>query len=350
MIAEVDAVAYHLDMFNKNLIKIIKAIDLLAGSGGTTVEALERELDLGRRSVFRLLDTLENELGFPIIRSREEFGGVTTYTLMDRFVTKLSNVSLPKLDLSLQEATLLYFLLSRDAVFAGSEVEEDLSSIRAKLRILLPAKLSGSATDAELESLFAVSTNAVKSYAGKEHLLDTIFDAVKARQSCRLLYRAASSEQPKSYEIHPLQLVDHRGGLYLFIRIPKHDSIRIVAVDRIESIELLATTFEYPADFNAESLLASAFDLTFGDPITAAFRFSPKAARYATERQYGGERSIETNSDGSITMTLATSGQEDLLRWIIGFGPDAEILSPPAFREEARSRLSATLARYGDAR
>lgn len=350
MIAEVGTVAYHLDMFNKNLIKIIKAIDLLAGSGGTTVEELERELDLGRRSVFRLLDTLENELGFPIIRSREEFGGVTTYKLMDRFVTRLSNVSLPRLDLSLQEATLLYFLLNRDAVFAGSELEEDLSSLRSKLRTLLPAKLSGPAGDAELDSICAASANAVKSYAGKEHLLDTIFDAVKARRSCLLRYQAASSGETKTYEVHPLQLVDHRGGLYLFIRIPKHESIRIVAIDRIESIDLLDSTFEYPADFDAESLLASAFDLTFDDPVTATIRFSPRAARYATERRLGGECKIEEHPDGSITLTIATSGREDLLRWILGFGAEAEVLSPEDFRAEARTRISAMLELYGDAR
>lgn len=342
--------AYHLDMFNKNLIKIIKAIDLMAGSGGTTIEALEREMDLGRRSVFRLLDTLENELGFPIIRSREDFGGVTTYKLMDRFVTRLSNVSLPKLDLSLQEATLLYFLLNRDAVFAGSELEEDLSSLRSKLRTLLPAQLSGPETDAELDSLCAASTSAVKSYAGKEHLLDAIFDAVKGRCSCMLRYRAASTGEVKSYEADPLKLVDHRGGLYLFIRIPKHDSIRIVAIDRIEAIELLETAFEYPSDFDAEALLGSAFDLTFGDPITAMILFSPKAARYATERQFGGERHVEEQTDGSIMLTLNTSGREDLLRWVIGFGSEAEILSPKDFREEARAMVAATLARYGDDR
>jgi hypothetical protein len=67
MVAEALVMAYLLPMFNKNLIKIIKAIDLLATPGGTTVEALQNKLELSRRSVFRLIETMTSELGLPML-------------------------------------------------------------------------------------------------------------------------------------------------------------------------------------------------------------------------------------------------------------------------------------------
>lgn len=66
---------------------------------------------------------------------------------MDRFVTRLSNVALPRLSLSLQEATLLYFLLGRDEVFRDSEIAADLASI------LLPENIVSPTADARLEAL-----------------------------------------------------------------------------------------------------------------------------------------------------------------------------------------------------
>jgi hypothetical protein len=110
-----------------------------------------------------------------------------------------------------------------------------------------------------------------------------------------------------------LKAFEHRGGLYLFARLPKHDIIRILAVDRILTAKLLDTTFVYPSDFDAESLLTSAFDLTLNDPITASIRFSPKDAPYVRERRWSDDQSIVDHGDGSCTLTLSTSGTRDLL-------------------------------------
>jgi len=338
--------SYSLAMFNKNLIKLIRAIDLLAASGGTTVEELCDELELSRRSVFRMIKTMREELNFPIEDDRSEFGGKTRYWLMDRFVTRLSNVTLPRLSLSLQEATLLYFLLGRDEVFRDSEIAADLASLRDKLGVLLPKNIVSPTADARLDSLFAASPGAMKSYAGKEHLLDTVFDALEQRLECVLSYRSPSRQEAKSYTIQPLKLVEHRGGLYLFIRIPKHDSIRIIALDRIDYIELSDRGFSYPEGFDAEALLDSAFDLTFDDPITAVIRFSAKDALYVKERRYGGEASFEEHPDGSLNMTITTSGRDDLLRWILSFGAGAEILAPSELRERARGELTRACSQY----
>ena len=47
-------------------------------------------------------------------------------------------------------------------------------------------------------------------------------------------------------------------------------------------------------------------------------------------------RSTEAHPDGSITLTLSTSGSRDLLRWLLSFGSGAEIISPPSLRDALR--------------
>ena len=335
-------------MYDRNLIQIIKSLTLISRSEGATINQLVLALDTSRRTVFRILKTLSEELDFPLTTTREDFGGETTYFLEAGFAYKLSNVNLPRLSLSLTEASLLYFLLGRDTLWARTDFSPDLASLKDKLSAFLPTAFLTKHADARLDSIFAASPAALKSYEGLEPLIDTVLDALEYRLCCSLSYKRAGNNEARSFDIHPLKIIEHRGGLYLFVRIPKHDSIRIIAIDRIISVEVSTDTFDYPEDFDAEALLATAFDLTFDDPVTATIRFSAKDAPYVKERRYSREQVFEDHPDGSTTLTITTSGSEDLLRWILSFGSGAEVLSPPELRQRAASEIAKARSLYPD--
>jgi predicted DNA-binding transcriptional regulator YafY len=327
--------AYSFSTYGKNISKILRAIDLLARPHGVSNKELASHLGLSSRSVFRLLSTL-SDLGFPLTDEREGFGSETRHYLLESFVRKLPNLSMPQVALSPRESLVLYFLLARDSIFADSEVERDLASLKAKLAALLPSPtstVSGGRAAMPLSSLFTSSPNGLKSYAGHDAILDTLLDGLEQLRALHITYSSPNTSSTKSYQVHPLKLFEHRGGLYLFVRLPKHEVIRILAVDRIKGAKLLDTVFAYPQDFDAEALLASAFDLTLGDPVTASIRFSPVDAAYVRERHWSDDQSIDDHPDGSCTLTLSTSGTRDLLRWLLSFGSGAEILSPPSLRD-----------------
>lgn len=329
---------YSFSAYGKNISKILRAIDLLARPQGASNKELAEHLGLSMRSVFRLLSTLQ-DLGFPLTDQREAFGGETRHYLLESFVRKMPNLNLPQITLSSRESLFLYFLLARDSIFADSEVERDLSSLKAKLSALLPTvttSLSGGRLARPLASLFTSSPNGLKSYSGHDAILDTLLDGLEQLRTLHITYRSASRQTTKSFTIHPLKAFEHRGGLYIFAQLPKHNLIRILAVDRIRTAKLLDTTFVYPSDFDAESVLASAFDLTLNDPVTASIRFSPKDAPYVRERRWSDDQSIVDHGDGSCTLTLSTSGTRDLLRWLLSFGSGAEVLSPPELRDALR--------------
>ena len=311
--------SYSFSTYGKNISKILKAVDLLARPQGATNKELASLLGLSSRSVFRLLSTL-SDLGFPLTDERDSFHGETRHFLLESFVRKLPNLSMPQVSLTPRESLVLYFLLARDSIFADSEVEHDLASLKSKLAALLPAATatpSGGHTAMPLSSLFTCSPNGNKSYAGHDAILDTILDGLQQLRALNITYLSPKHETKKSYQVHPLKLFEHRGGLYLFVRIPKHNVIRILAVDRIKVAKLLDTVFAYPQDFDAEALLASAFDLTLDDPVTASIRFSSQDAPFVRERHWSDDQTFVTHPDGSITLTLSTSGSRDLLRWLL---------------------------------
>ena len=72
----------------------------------------------------------------------------------------------------------------------------------------------------------------------------------------------------------------------------------------------------------------SAFQITFGDPIEAKIWFSKDQTRYIEERTWSSNQSIEKQTDGSIILTIKTSGIFDLKKWVLSFGANAKVIEP----------------------
>jgi len=106
----------HTGFFTKALSNIITAIELLASPEGTTIVELVKSLSLTRRSVFRMLRTIEHDLNIPIITDRKAFGGVATYRLMPGLVERLSHIVTPSVILSFRQ-TILFYLILKDEIF-----------------------------------------------------------------------------------------------------------------------------------------------------------------------------------------------------------------------------------------
>jgi predicted DNA-binding transcriptional regulator YafY len=96
--------------FTNSLIHAVEAVSLMASPQGTTVEELSRRLQINRRSVFRLIKTMEHDLSIPVVISRNVFGGHATYRLTPSFIDRISNIRLPPL--TSNQAALVYMVLS----------------------------------------------------------------------------------------------------------------------------------------------------------------------------------------------------------------------------------------------
>jgi predicted DNA-binding transcriptional regulator YafY len=160
--------------------------------------------------------------------------------------------------------------------------------------------------------------------------------AILGRTTCRISYTSFSDKNIKenSYEINPLYFFERDGGLYVFVVVTHYNNIRLLAVERIKQIDLTEKTFEWPEDFDPEELLNKAFGLNWDESFTAKIKFPASQARYIRERKWAEQQKIDEMSDGSIILTLETSGRYDIKRWVMSFGSDAELLEPNDLRDE----------------
>ena len=287
----------------RNLEKLIRAVNLLSRSSGATIEDLQEHLGLSRRSVYRMLDTLQ-ETGFPVYDDRRPSERAKRWMLDEDYVEKLPNVSLPKIHLSIEEMILLSYIFSKRRLLADTELDKKLTALKAKFLSL--ARFSGfdSAAFNKLDSLFIKSRGFTKDYTKKEGIIETLFDAIIGQQTCEVTYHAFSSNEVKKFRIDPLKLVEHDGGLYVFVRITRYGSIRILAVERIKELSSVNERYEYPQDFDPDTLLESSFKLTFDDPVELTVWFSKEQARYVEERRWSPDQRFEKQTDGSIVLKM----------------------------------------------
>lgn len=85
--------------------------------------------------------------------------------------------------------------------------------------------------------------------------------------------------------------------------------------------------------------MENAFGLFYDDPFTLKVRFPAEEVRYIKERQWSKDQEITELEDGSIVLTMKTSGWYDVMRWVFSFGPNAEVIEPKEMRDEIKKRL-----------
>ncbi|WP_330203417.1 WYL domain-containing protein [Cyanobacterium sp. Dongsha4] len=72
---------------------------------------------------------------------------------------------------------------------------------------------------------------------------------------------------------------------------------------------------------------------------TVKVKFNAQTAPFIRERKWHPSQEIEEHQDGSLTLSLESSGLNNLKRWILGYGSGAVALEPPELVELVRNEI-----------
>jgi len=330
-------------MRGKNLIKLLKALELLSKPEGTTIEDMGVQLGIDRRSVYRLINVVE-ELGFPLYDDKIPLEKEKRWKLEESYLKKLPNMKIPDVNLTLLEIISLYLMRSEASLLKGTELQKHTRSAFGKFSLFLPKEAFSKLN--KIKALFVSASKFVKDYSGKEEIIDQLMDAMLKNETCYLTYHSFYDDKIKNFKIDPLHFFENDGGLYLLVNTTTFGDIRTLAIERIQEIAKTGSSFEYPEDFDPEKLLESAFEIVYEDPVKAKIWFSADQARYIKERKWSENQKIIDQEDGSIILSMETSGWWDVKRWVLSYGCDARVLEPQQLRETVATELEATFSHY----
>lgn len=305
-------------------------INLMQRAKGATVLEICKALECDRHT-FYVQKKRMDQFGIPLY-SKDDYSGNTNSKRW--FIDPEWSNSTPVV-LEPHDRLLLRMLLSRTRLFESSETKKMIQVIKQKIeRSLLGDKKT------RIKTTYS-NFKGIKNYSGKEKIMEILMDCLETRHLATVTYQAAQSNELKTYDIEPYTLVEHGNSLYVIVAITKHNrNIRILAVDRILDLKKHATErFDYPEGFDPDAYLNLSFGIFIEEPIRVIVRFSADTAIYARERTWGTDQTEEITEDHSLILSFTAAGKDEIKRWILSFGPSAQVLNPPELIESVKKDL-----------
>lgn len=171
-----------------------------------------------------------------------------------------------------------------------------------------------------------------------EGLFDRVVQAIRARRTCEVTYRNAKGEE-KTYLFDPYALIARDPHLYLVganhnSRKAGFDPIKELRLDQILDLKLTTARFQKP-HFDVKAYAQSRFRAFSGEgaAVRVRVRFSPEKAGYIRRTKRHPTQTVEELSDGSVIWQVEVPLSEDLVHFIVGYGPHARVLEPEALRQ-----------------
>ena len=163
-------------------------------------------------------------------------------------------------------------------------------------------------------------------------VLATLRRARADRRPCRFGYLKAGDDAPELRRLHCYALVHAEGAWYAAGHDPDADGHRNFRLDRILGIESDGEprAYEIPEDFEPGELLEGA--RLFQPPESGEFdpveiRYLPRVATWIREQWRG-----ESDPDGSYRVRHRVGNPDWVVRHVLQYGADAEVIGPPEMR------------------
>ena len=301
------------------------------GDHGARPEEIAAAIGMSRRTVYRDLQALQEEMEVPLW-SDEGRWGVSEKGF------------LPPLKLTLAEA-MAVFLSARLMARFADEYDPDLAGAFQKVAVGLPPVLA----DHVARTLEVMARRPLdERMRGHVRLLT---QAWADRRIVKITYDPAAYDPgrpPREARVHPylIEPSSTTHALYLIGFDEARGAVRTFKIERILSVEPTTRTFEAP-EVGVVEQAGRAWDIIADQAeVEVVLRFGPAVASRVAEATWHPTQRLEPEGDGSLVWRAIVPGTVEIRFWILSWGPDVEVLSPPELRTEIAERLRAAARTY----
>ncbi len=352
-----------------DLTERMAVIPLLIAERSRSQRELAELLHVNSKTIRRDLDIVTRH--YPIVSVREE--KEVRYRFSDDYRYQPPDLTPPEL------ATLLLAqesIATTGLTTAGSPFAKYGRSLLAKVRASLPTTLREK-LDA-LAMVLGSATVPAKDFTPYSATIDCLTTAAVDHRRVAINYYTLARGANTERKVDPYCIyVDPDGATLKLVGFDHYrNQITPFAIDHIRSISETEESFERPEDFDLREYLAeNCFNGIHGAPVTVRLRASGVTARVFAERTFhrsqrligrtphtatvtepravatrsrdaSGSTGANMEASETTTIEMRVAGGRGLVRFILGWGPDVEVLSPRELRDEVANAHGRSLSIY----
>ena len=241
-----------------------------------------------------------------------------------------SDSFLPPLNFDLEEFLCIRMVIESSPLNETRKYREILQKVRAKVEARLPEAV-------KKESRFAPPTTHLDIPVSHEQDKCERFHGLieKATENhCCLKLTYSSVQSGLSERVVEPYFIIFRGRAFYFVaNCHSRREFRTFRLDRVENVELTDDVFVKRSDITPDSYFENSWLLYSGEPVKVVVRFSGAAARVVSKGSHHADETIMRTGDDEVEYAVVTRGIEEIQRWILGFGSEAEVIEPSELRE-----------------
>jgi predicted DNA-binding transcriptional regulator YafY len=325
--------------------RLLQLPDLLAARRWSQTELMEY-FGADRKTILKDIATLSQQgQSNAVIEERE--GKYLYYRLSGEYQSLRLTLAEAAILLLAQEAIGVTGLLGRQSPFARGA-----RSLLKKARNSLPPGLHDR-LDA-MAQVYGAATAPAKDFARHGETIGQLVTAALERRTVHMRYYTIGTDTTKDRDYDPYAVYFDPDGATLKVIGWDHTRQTFIplAIDHINDLRITKQPFtRRPFDLH-QHLETYCFNGIHGDPMTVRLRAHGVTARVFAERKFHrSQRKLASTpktatAPETITIELYVARGRGLVRFILSWLPDIEVLSPASLRREVAEVLERGMKRH----
>ncbi len=309
--------------------RLVATVLLLQSRRLIRAQDIAEHFEISKRTVYRDLRALE-EAGVPLAAEAGE-----GYSLV-------AGYHLPPVMFTHEEASALFVGGEFVERLTDASLRKHVQSALLKIRAVLPAEKQDYLE--RLQEATAIYTRPISSLAGyRDDALATIQQALVERRILTMEYFSNHRDRLTQRQVEPLGLLYYSEHWHLIAYCRLRQNYRDFRTDRIKTLCLCEEIFVPHKNFSLKQYLQDFQRLDH--PQEVQIKFKPETARYVRERNHFGFVEETVCGDG-VLMTFLVPAVEVMINWLLSFGANVEIISPPSLKQLLREKARALATHY----
>ena len=299
--------------------------------------SLARELRVSTKTVQRDLDYLRDELAAPIEFDRAENG----------YVYSRPDYVLPFLPVDGNDLFSIGVAAQVMELFGGTPLARDLKNCYERLAELMPPAV-------RLRPEMLRDRIALRSPAPyrpvREETWQAVAEAMQRGVSLSIRYRHPGEPPGDARTIRPYAIVLWERDWLAVAEDTSAGRVKTFYLARMEEPGLTGERYAIPRDFDVTRHFRHTFGLFVGGekPFRFRVRFSREAADDIREQRWHPQQMIETASNGEAVLELPAVSIREAREFVLRYGKNARVLSPPELVEDLREQAAALERAYAE--